>query len=692
MTVNYEIKSQLAKLLATEDLVVENRNIATAQFNVETRVLTLPMWKRASESVYDMLVGHEVGHALYTPNEDPPSHIPHQFINVIEDARIEKLMKRRYPGLSKSFFKGYKELAEDDFFCLKDEDVDSMNLADRLNLYYKIGNFEDIPFTEDEQDIVNMVADIETWADTILAAEMLYKKCKQVKKEEQKQQSIPTGQDGGSTESSNVPPSSGGNSDGTEENTEEELDKEQSYGGTNNDIDDEPEVKTDQMFEEGAEELNGNIDSSWDPRYIEVPKIDVDKLIVSNEKIQQEIEEYWKSYSSCPEIFEWVDDEYAKFKKSAQKEVSYLVKEFECKKSADAYSRSSTARTGVLDCSKLHTYKHNEDLFKKVTIVPDGKNHGLIFILDWSGSMSDCIIDTIKQLYNLIWFCNKVNIPYDVYAFTNSYSDSDRHQYVNRWEDLQYQEVRDRVFCITPDFSLMQILTSGGKKKDIERQLLNIWRIVYPNERYVNYSVPPGMGLSGTPLNDAILCLHELIPAFKKNNGVQKVHTIVLTDGEANVLPVFSSYRHDGQEKIGTSNLRPTDFIRNRKTGHTYQMQRTYNGFTDVLLQDLRTVFPDVSFIGIRLCKGGDFRSFIRHYEFISSETEKKIKKDRSYTIKSSGYHSYFAMLTSGLSNDTELNVEDGATKAKIKSAFIKNLKAKALNKKVLSQFMDLVC
>ena len=150
MTVNYEIKSQLARLLATEDLVVENRNVATAQFNVETRVLTLPMWKRASENVYDMLVGHEVGHALFTPNEwDWEDRIPQQFVNIVEDARIEKLMKRRYPGLSKSFYKGYRELAEDDFFCLEDSDVSDMNLADRANLYYKIGNFTDIPFTEE---------------------------------------------------------------------------------------------------------------------------------------------------------------------------------------------------------------------------------------------------------------------------------------------------------------------------------------------------------------------------------------------------------------------------------------------------------------------------------------------------------------------------------------------------------------
>ena len=105
------------------------------------------------------------------------------------------------------------------------------------------------------------------------------------------------------------------------------------------------------------------------------------------------------------------DAEFLKFKKEAQKEVNYLVKEFEMKKSAGAYARATTSRTGILDTSKLHTYKYNEDLFKKVSILPDGKNHGLIFVLDWSGSMSREMLDTIKQLYNLIWFCNKVQIP-----------------------------------------------------------------------------------------------------------------------------------------------------------------------------------------------------------------------------------------------------------------------------------------
>ena len=85
MTVRHEIKSQLAKLLATEDLVVENKNVETACFNVHTRVLTLPNWDKAGNEIYDMLVAHEVGHALYTPDRDwiKEYKIPPQFVNVV---------------------------------------------------------------------------------------------------------------------------------------------------------------------------------------------------------------------------------------------------------------------------------------------------------------------------------------------------------------------------------------------------------------------------------------------------------------------------------------------------------------------------------------------------------------------------------------------------------------------------------
>lgn len=691
MPVNYEIKSQLAKLLATEDLVVENRNVQTAQFNVETRVLTLPMWKRASENVYDMLVGHEVGHALYTPNDwSFEDRVPRQFVNVTEDARIEKMMKRRYPGLSKSFYRGYQELAEDDFFCLEDTDIDTMNLADRINLHFKIGNFIRISFSPKEKEIVDLIADSETFADAVLAAEELYRFCKEIQKNDSPNGDLPpqkTDEEGNNSESK-VESQSSSDADGKDDSNE--TDDQDSATGSSEQVE-EPEVTTDQMFEEGSEEWNGQLDERRDPRYIEIPKVNLEEIIVPNVKIHQEIQEHWNFQEEG--VFEYADSEYNKFKKSSQKEVNFMVKDFECKKSADAYSRSAIARTGVLDCSKLHTYKHNEDIFKKVTVIPDGKNHGLIFILDWSGSMSDCIIDTIKQLYNLIWFCNKVNIPFDVYAFTNNYPK--KQELVKDWADITHQESRQDVFTICPTFSLMQFFTSDAKKSDIEKQMINIWRIVFSMKHYNNYSIPASMGLSGTPLNESIICLSELIPEFKKSKGVQKIQCVILTDGEAGILPHFRHITdYFKKEKLATQNTYAGSFVRNRKTGYTYKINHSHINFTNILLQNLKQMYPEVNLIGFRLCAGRDFRSFIRNYtgQPVTESEEKKMKKDKSYTIKSSGYDSLFAMLTSGLSNETEFDVEEGASKAKIKSAFVKNLKAKALNKKVLSQFMDLVC
>ena len=152
------------QLLATEDLVVEHRAVDTAQFNVHTRRADSPQWNKASNNVYDLLVGHEVGHALYT-DEDwiKDRKIPPQIVNVVEDARIEKMMKRRYAGLSKTFCKGYEELATEDFFGIADEDISTFNLADKINLFCKIGNYMNIHFT-DKKVSAYAVRDCETFA------------------------------------------------------------------------------------------------------------------------------------------------------------------------------------------------------------------------------------------------------------------------------------------------------------------------------------------------------------------------------------------------------------------------------------------------------------------------------------------------------------------------------------------------
>ena len=169
---NKEIKGNLARLLATENLVVEHRSVPTAQFNVDTRVLTLPNWDKASSIVYDMLVGHEVGHALFTPNDDPRDFkAPQSYVNVVEDVRIEKLMKRKYPGLRKSFAGGYSELNALDFFEIEDEDLTEFSLIDRINLHAKVGAAALIPFKDNEKVFVTRAENTETFEEVLILAE-----------------------------------------------------------------------------------------------------------------------------------------------------------------------------------------------------------------------------------------------------------------------------------------------------------------------------------------------------------------------------------------------------------------------------------------------------------------------------------------------------------------------------------------
>ncbi len=713
MTVRHEIKSQLAKLLATEDLVVEHKKVETAQFNVHTRVLTLPMWEKASNTVYDLLVGHEVGHALYTPDEDwtEKVKVPPQFVNIVEDARIEKLMKRRYPGLAKTFFNGYKELADDDFFQIADEKIDEMNLADRANLWFKIGNFTNILIERGEEtEIINQIADTETFPEVLIAAEALYKYCKQKQQEETKVQldDLQSQQSGSNQPASDFADQQEG------ENDQEQPGETDSYGGTSEqqqqpnssvggEKNEEPEVKTMDNLEEALKELVNR--DGYENVYLELPQVDLKKIIVPNAEIHNRCRNEWNNFIgglveyNYELIFEIPDAEFNQFKRSAQKEVNYLVKEFECRKAADCYSRASTARTGVLDCTKLHTYKYNEDLFRKVTTLADGKNHGLVFVLDWSGSMCDVMLDTVKQLFNLVWFCKKVAIPFEVYAFTSEYPlvTYDEQGKANLRE-LAYKK-KDGLLQVGEWFSMMNLMTSKVNGKTLEEQMKNIYRLAYSFGRWTQtrYPIPTGLSLSGTPLNEALITLHQILPKFQKENKLQKVQCVVLTDGEACMIKYHREVqRHWEQEPfMGTAHIGPNAFLRDRKTGNTYSCDVEWHGFTDILLRNLRDKFADINFIGIRVLEGRDAGNFIRRYcGYYGPDYEKVMtawKKERAFTIKKSGYHSYFGLSANALAQNSEFEVAEDATKSQIKSAFVKSLKSKKMNKKILGEFVELV-
>ena len=712
--IRHEIKSQLAKLLATEDLVVENKYVETAQFNVHTRVLTLPVWERASAQVYDMLVAHEVGHALYTPDSDwfKDRKISPQFVNIVEDVRIEKMMKRRYAGISKTFHRGYSELADEDFFCIENEDVNKMNLADKANLYFKIGKFVDIDFNPQERVLIQKISDAETFDDVLDVAEELYNHCK--KQQEMKTKTDDLQVQGGQSEGEDQPetdsqeestpsvPNGTNDAPGANDYDSDEFDSEEpedsdSYGGTEND-EDELEVSTAQSLEDALKDLASN--EGWENVYLELPKLNLNQIVIPNADIHSRFDE-WNDFLERhelteEEVFGNADKEFKEFKKSAQKEVNYLVKEFECRKSADSYARATTSRTGVLDCSKLHTYKYNEDLFRKVTTLAEGKNHGLVFVLDWSGSMGNVLQDTLKQLFNLMWFCKKASIPFEVYAFTNEYPKEPTEETLREDYTQHAYEKREGLIAVGPWFSMMNIFSSSVKMKELEQQMKNFYRLSYNMTVWSNAPIPTGLSLSGTPLNEAFISLHQILPQFKKQHKVQKVQCVVLTDGEAGGMKYHKEVQRRWEDGpfLGVGSVQANAFLRNRKTGNTYSFDCEWWEMSDIFLKDLRDTFADVSFIGIRVLESRDAGSFIRRYCGWGPKFEKiqKVwKKERAFALHDAGYHTYFGMSAAALSNNSEFDVDEGASKAKIKSAFVKSLKNKKMNKKVLGEFIELI-
>ena len=731
MQIKHDVKGQLAKLLATEDLIVEHRSVETASFNVASRVLTLPTWDKAGEEVYDLLVCHEVGHALYTPDEEwwIDNEISHSIVNIVEDARIEKLMKRRYAGLSKTFFRGYSDLSEDDFFQLDGKDLSKFNLADRINLYYKVGNFVDIPFFSNEETfLMNRTGLTETFEEVLEVAKLIFEYCK-AEAEKKKEEDMKADAESTDTPNDNTTQGQSGddapvdNVDDKGEEGEEEMQVVDKESGKNDiqggyeggDL----EATTDEIFTDSLKELSNP--TSGESFYIENPKLDLNKFIVNNQELHKNMMLEWdedqvnvredyiarnpnykneekkvdlgfiQSRYNPFDLYERVDREFVQFKKDAQKEVNYLVKEFEMKKSASAYARATTSRTGILDTSKLHTFKFNEDLFKKVSIIPDGKNHGLVFMLDWSGSMSPVMLDTIKQLFNLIWFCKKVNIPFEVYAFTNSYPTSllpDR----NEIEQLNNQ------LHVDSTFSLLNMLTSKVRAKDLNIQMRNVFRLATLfTDRTHYYKCPLGLGLSGTPLNEAIIALHEILPKFRKENGVEKVQCVVLTDGESQSIRCNREVIRDWDSApyMGTAYLSDNCYFRNRKTGRVFALKNMgyYGDVTDILLEDICDTFPHTNFIGIRLLPNSWASSFIQKYAQ-DGAYERELnywRKNKTISLKGSGYHVYFGISSTAIGNDTDFEVQEDATKAQIKKAFTKSLRNKKMNKKILSEFIELV-
>ena len=170
-------KNTIAKLLAEEDIFVVHKQMPTAYFDVKNRELGLPIWKEntMTEIEEELLICHEIGHALYTPLDMMEGaalrKIEHSVVNVLEDARIEKKVKNRYLGTVRIFNAGYESLIKKDFFGTSTKEIGKMNLIDRINLHFK--NHTDVPFAANETVWVDKAGKTETPDEVLDLAEEL---------------------------------------------------------------------------------------------------------------------------------------------------------------------------------------------------------------------------------------------------------------------------------------------------------------------------------------------------------------------------------------------------------------------------------------------------------------------------------------------------------------------------------------
>lgn len=594
-------KNLLARLLSSEGIdVVHDSKATTAAFDVKNRQLILPAWESMSNELYDMFVGHEVGHALFTPYDakkeessnhqgdwcataqeiggDNYGHVAQQYLNIIEDARIERMMKDKFPGLRRDFIVAYNSLLEKDFFQLKNNPAMTRLFVDRANLYFKIGvsgqRDLDIQFSEREQVLINRMASTQTWEDVVQLTRDVF----EYEREEMEKRSKEFPQ----SEKSMITSSK----EGMESETEKLLESAKN------------QVK-----------ILENASNSWI-----MPKADLDEMIMTAAEVQELIDNNTKlhcttrGYADFAVYYQQCMETLAKhYLEQNKRSVAVLVKQFEMKKAASLHKRQLTAKSGRLDLDKIIQYRFNDDLFAKNLILRKGKNHGFVLFVDWSSSMHGVIQDVIRHAFMIAQFCKQCNIPFVVYAFsdrmpkweldigrkmiangqtiqTNTSIDpfssqndsSDKSVWfwpTNLLENTKQEQRRAEV----SQMNLIEVCSSKMNNAEMIRAYANMLRAIKEdvkntifnrhgsqNRRIDGVELPAipaavqrimpaqawghdfynlcraidvqGLGLGGTPLDETVWAANDVVSKFRKENNVEVMNTIFLSDGQGSQI------------------------------------------------------------------------------------------------------------------------------------------------------------
>lgn len=731
-------KSQLAKLLATENLVIQHQKMSTAKFDPVNRVLYCPIWKNMSGSLYDLLMGHEVGHALFTPADgwhdavcNKGSNYKH-FLNVVEDARIEKKIKKRYPGIRRSFIEGYSNLTERDFFGIQGKDINVLPFIDRVNLITKSSYTMDIQFSDIEQSMLEKVKNAETWNDVLVATEEIWNYSKDEQSQMLQDNILMNDQenefgdeDDLDSESNNFEESDDESdlkkevetsaSEQDSDADEEEDDASNNYNrhkesmlSRSNQVltdDFEPICETDVVY---REQENSLLDEKSRPFiYVELPEPDLNKIITPHSRVQEQLTLHYTEHMEEEKRTNLLNA----FKRKNERYISLLVKEFEMKKAADRYSKSKISTTGDLDISKLYKYKVDDTIFRKSMHVPKGKSHGLILLLDKSGSMHHNLKGSIEQILIMSMFCRKVNIPFSVYGFGNSenayFSDKNSNSYgVDFFKPAKNTLSMNHVM-------LREYMNSKMSNSDFTNACKNMLCL---GNSYGNYSgyyrtFPESEDLSNTPLCESLVACAKITNKFRVDNGVDIVNLVIINDGDSDNI---GYYRPEGDIRRDKSTDPQVNNVILQDSKIKFQYQYRCSSELETAILKWYTAKTGAKIFGFFITDKGirGIKNAIRNqyyengisildackgdmslYNDMMNKAYVTAKKNKFINSSKPGYHSFFLIPggTDLVINDEELEIDTTkkVTSGRLVTAFRRFNEKRQLNRVLVNQFIE---
>lgn len=716
--------SIFARALASENLSVSfDPEAPTASFDVDRRHLVMPVWD-VSDTLQTMLIAHEISHALWTPKARSMELLEqaekdgyvikllHQIANVIEDVRIEKLMKEKYPGTRRDFFLGYKEIIDADLFKFSEMDFGKAGLINRMNLHFKweVPGFITLNLSPEEQEVADLIDAVVTFDDGFTLAKALYNHPSMDEIRKRMEEQAAQSEQGGGTDKQQGQSKDSQNGDGL-------------------------------GFMDTPSTLARKKGDTFNATSITLsPLEDISPLVCTTADTLYEYERAVTNptpgYAPAAPVN---IDNYRKFVRESDAFVRQLVAQFERRKAADEIRRERPKQTGMLNLDRLHQFRTHDDIFLSKIIKQDGKNHGIFFMIDFSGSMCNVLGDCILQVLQLVWFCEKAKIPFEVYGFTSGDTIGPRGAAIEaeiaRRRNAGNFDINDltlqnyKIANEKPNSvgyygtRLYGLASSRDSAADRERLL------AYLYETYVAENTPRNrvLSLGGTPTVEATMLATQFIKKWVVDNNIQIPTVMIVTDGQPNGVHL-QSQKDEGMPYcvVEKNSLIVHNEILQTMTRVDTKKYRGINMgsmVVGVMLDDLKATLNARTvgmYVGPKTFADGLFGNFCitqDESDQLEAESKRQIRRGNySYRVSyegsarfekakdsymnegciilpastNPGYDAFFLIKTPKIVKDSEAIAESGNF-TKVKNTFVKTMGKRAGSRVFLTKYVDIV-